>query len=420
MLRSFPPVAWLLTALLVFATCTVFVVDTSGERIHDASWTAQSFYIGVFALLAVVLVMDLVRPPHDAADRSWRAWLPLLILAALPLWAVVQLLTGLTASPIDTRHYALHWGALAAVFYLARRFLADRSARHGFLLLFLAFSVALAVLCLLQLFTSHGLVLWTFDSGYDEVSGTFQSRNNFAQFIELGIPVALWFALRHPRQGWGYTLAAGVLYASVIGTASRAGTVMCTAELVTFMLLALVSSGAWLPASESRSLAVLSFLLVPASALIFSVVVGWDRVWPRFFMPDPYAGRREYLESALQMIRQRPLTGFGLGSYPVIANAFAVKDFPFYSNHVHNDWLEFAADGGIPFLLAILGLFVSRIGAMFRHPWALGLLAVMIHAWVDYPFPRPAISGWMFALLGALFAAGAATSDRDNRTAYAR
>jgi hypothetical protein len=42
---------------------------------------------------------------------------------------------------------------------------------------------------------------------------------------------------------------------------------------------------------------------------------------------------------------------------------------------------------------------------MIRHPWALGLLAVMLNACVDYPFPRPAVSGWMFAVLGALYMA---------------
>jgi hypothetical protein len=32
---------------------------------------------------------------------------------------------------------------------------------------------------------------------------------------------------------------------------------------------------------------------------------------------------------------------------------YAIKDFPFYANHTHNDWAEFAADGGLPFLLIV-------------------------------------------------------------------
>jgi O-antigen ligase len=102
------------------------------------------------------------------------------------------------------------------------------------------------------------------------------------------------------------------------------------------------------------------------------------------------------------MIEQRPLIGFGLGTFPEVYQRYAVRDFPFYANHVHNDWAEFAAEGGIPFLLLILVPFVLAVPAAIRHPWALGLIGVMLHACVDFPFPRPAVSGWMFALLGML------------------
>jgi O-antigen ligase len=149
--------------------------------------------------------------------------------------------------------------------------------------------------------------------------------------------------------------------------------------------------------------------VVPAAAALFALIMGWDRVWPRFFEPDPFAGRREYLQAAVNMIRARPFTGFGLGAYEIASNAFAVKNSPFYPdhfhpNHVHNDWLELAADGGIPFAAGVLALFVARIRAMFSRTWALGIFAVMLHALVDYPFPRAAVSGWMFALLGAVYA----------------
>jgi len=70
------------------------------------------------------------------------------------------------------------------------------------------------------------------------------------------------------------------------------------------------------------------------------------------------------------------------------------------------DWLEkaeFAADDGIPFLLLVLIPFAAAIPTALRHPWGLGLVAVMLHACLDYPFPRPAVSGWMFLLLGLLY-----------------
>ena len=105
----------------------------------------------------------------------------------------------------------------------------------------------------------------------------------------------------------------------------------------------------------------------------------------------------------MDMAKHRPLTGYGLGTFPEVYQRYAIKDFPFYANHTHNDWAEFAADGGIPFLLLVLIPFGACIPAAVRNPWGLGLVAVMLHACVDYPFPRPAVSGWMFLLLALLY-----------------
>jgi O-antigen ligase len=102
-----------------------------------------------------------------------------------------------------------------------------------------------------------------------------------------------------------------------------------------------------------------------------------------------------------------------LGTFPEVYQQHAIKDFPFYANHAHNDWAEFAADGGVPFLLLVFIPFVAAVPTAVRHPWGLGLVAIMLHACVDYPFPRPAVSGWMFAMLGLLYVAR--NSDRGKR-----
>ena len=372
--------AWLLTALLAFATATAFVRD---------AWAVESFEAATFALFAVVVTRSQARI---------RSLLPFL----LPLFGLAQLAFSRTASPYETRAAVLHWAALAAVFFLACHAGLEHRSRYAFLKAFLVFSVALAVLCILQLFTSEGRVLWLFASGYRDVYGTFASPNNYAQFVELALPAALWLALREPRNALSYAIAGGVMYGSVIGSTSRMGALLCTLELATFILIGVLS---YRKRAASMRTAVL--VLVPAAAAVFTTVVGWEQVWERFHQQDPYVLRREYFEAAINMTVSRPLTGHGLGTFPVISDAFAVKDFPFYANHVHNDWLEFAADGGILFALLVLSIFAARIPAMFRHPWSLGLLAAMLHAGVDYPFPRSAVSGWMFALLGLLAASEA-------------
>jgi hypothetical protein len=374
--------------LLIFSTVTMFVRD---------AWALQSFQIGVFAILAVVLVAG-IRTTKEHLAGGLAPWLVYLI----PLWGLIQIFAHTTASSVETRQAVLRWGALAGVFFLSQIAGDTREARRNLLSAILLFATVMAVLCLTQLFTSEGRVLWLFPTGYPDVYATFPSYNNYAQFVEIALPIALWRALREGWRSWWYVLAGGILYASVIGSASRAGTVLCTAELLAMLVIGLVrlrDPETGLPTRSTMTVLV----MIPVLAAAFTLAVGWERVWLRFQQNDPYLVRREFIMAAADMTKQRPLTGFGLGTFPEVYQRYAIKDFPFYANHTHNDWAEFAADGGIPFLLLVLIPFAARVPTAVRNPWGLGLIAVMLHACVDFPFPRPAVSGWLFVMLGLLY-----------------
>lgn len=384
-----------LIVLLIFSTVTVFVRD---------GWALQSFQIGVFAILAVVLVAG-IRTGKEHLAGGLAPGLVYLI----PLWGLMQIYAHTTASSVETRQAVLRWGALAGVFFLSQIAAGTRTARRNLLSAFLLFATGMAVLCLMQLFTSGGLVLWLFPTGYPDVYATFPSYNNYAQFVEIALPIALWRALREGWRSWWYALAGGILYGSVIGSASRAGTALCTAELLAMLVIGLVrlrDPETGLPTRSTMTVLV----MIPVLAAAFTLAVGWERVWLRFQQNDPYLVRREFIMAAADMAKQRPLTGFGLGTFPEVYQQYAIKDFPFYANHTHNDWAEFAADGGVPFLLLVLIPFAAVVPTALRKPWGLGLIAVMLHACVDFPFPRPAVSGWMFAMLALLYMAR--TSDR--------
>lgn len=381
-----------LLILLAFATATVFIRQL---------WALQCFQIGIFVLVAVCLLAGIRGKPTHLADGV-TPWLVYLI----PLWGILQIVTHSTASIMETRQAVLKWGALAGVFFLSQLVGRTRTARRNVLSAFLVFATALAILCLMQLFTSKGLVLWLFPSGYPEVFASFQYANNYAQFVELALPIAMWRAMREGWRSWRYLIAGGLLYASVIGSASRTGTVLCTAEMLALLLIGILQLRDSETGLSARStVAVLA--AIPLLAAAFTIAVGWERVWLKFQQDDPYATRREFFVAAVDMTRHHPLMGYGLGTFPEVYQRYAVKDFPFYVNHAHNDWAEFAADGGIPFLLLVLLPFLAVVPAAVRNGWGLGLIAVLLHACMDYPFPRPAVSGWMYLLLGLLFMAGA-------------
>lgn len=384
-----------LFVLLVYCTATIFV---------KAAWPLQSFQIGVFALLAVYLLLGI----RQGKERVANGLAPQLVYF-IPVWGMIQILAHTTASTIETREAVLRWGALAAVFFLVQTAARTAKAREVALHVILAFATAMAVLCLMQLFTSNGRVFWVFPTGYPDVYATFPSHNNFAQIIELLLPIPVWLALREGWRSWGYILVAGTLYASVIGSASRAGAVLCTGELLALLALGWVLRRRTVQKFRIGSITAVIALVVLVAAT-FTVVVGWRRVWQRFQEHDPYLLRWEFLIPTIEMAKHRPLMGYGLGTFPDVYPKYAIQDFPFHVNYAHNDWAEFAADGGIPFFLLVLIPFAAAIPAAVRHPWGLGLLAVMLHACVDFPFPRPAVSGWMFAMLGLVYMTG--TQDR--------
>jgi O-antigen ligase len=377
-----------LLVLLSYSTLTVFVRE---------AWALESFQIGVFALLGAYLLTG-IRGRKETITTGWAPWLVYLI----PFWGIFQLIAHTTASTFETREEVLKWGALAGVFFLIQAAGCTKDGRRMFLSAFLYFATAMAVLCLLQLPTANGRAFWTFPTGYPAVYASFAYRNNYAQFVEIALPIALWRAVRDTRLSWWYALTGSVLFASVIGSASRSGSILCTAEMLVILGIGIVRlrrGKRGVPLHRMIS----GLVIIPIVAAVFTFAAGWQQVWHRFERNEPFSARGYFLESAIRMTKDRPLTGFGLGTFPEVYQRYAVRDFPFYANHAHNDWAEFAADGGIPFLLLVLIPFLWVMPGAVRHPWGIGVIFVMLHACIDYPFPRPAVSAWLFAMAGLLY-----------------
>jgi O-antigen ligase len=54
------------------------------------------------------------------------------------------------------------------------------------------------------------------------------------------------------------------------------------------------------------------------------------------------------------MAREKPWTGFGLGIWPTVYPANALYDDGTFVNEAHNDWLQWAVEGGVPLVAAML------------------------------------------------------------------
>ena len=364
-----------LCALLWFGVATIWV----GGR-----WAVSLLEAGVFVLSATVLLRGASKKP---CRPQWPVWL----LVAIAGWGLLQLVMGWTISPGETEYAVLYWLAAACFFGLGMT-IADR---RQFLNVALWSGAVMSALALAQLHTSHGRLLWLFPTNEDVIYGTFPYYNNYAAFVELLLPLALWRALEG-RRWWLYAGVSALMYGSVIASTSRAGALLVSLELV--VMLGLTASKTSEGNFKFRVLAVL------AGVAVFALVAGYQAVWQRLWLPDPYSVRREYLQTALAMIHAHPLRGSGLGTWTSAYPAYAVADFGVVANHAHSEWAQWAAEGGlgIPALMAALFFMTLRRG--LQTVWGIGLAAVLLHALVDYPLVRLGLGSWWFAMAGLLVA----------------
>ncbi|MCW5983186.1 MAG: O-antigen ligase family protein [Bryobacteraceae bacterium] len=311
---------------------------------------------------------------------------------------LTQHVTGATAYEFQTRSEIVYWLVAFACVFLARQLFEYRGIRNLFLQVFLYFGVAISLVAVLQYHTSDGRVFWLFPARYEDMLGPFQNRNNFTAFLELLVPLALYKALADRKRRTWYLVMAAILVAAAVASLSRTGTLLIVAETVVIFLIA--AKTGLLPKGDL--IRVGACAIAAAGVLIFAV--GWEPLWGRLQSADPLIYRREIMQSTVAMIRERPWSGFGLGAYQTVYPAFALFDVGLIVNHAHNEWLEWAAEGGLPLSAALLSVAVWVIGPAYRSVWGLGLVAIFVHAMIDYPLQRLGVSAWVYVLLAALAA----------------
>jgi O-antigen ligase len=373
-----------LAALFFFAILTLWV---------PAYWPVAVFQVGVFTLAGMILWryrQSFPRLPY-----------PVFPLLAAVVWGLLQWATGNTAYSFDTQSAIVRWATFLAVFLVGFSLFRDRRLAGWFRSAMLWFSFAIAVLATVQTFTSDK-IFWLFPVPYNGptriagVMGPILNHGHYAVFIEVVLPFALYEVMRRERGGLLYAGMAAVLYASVIASTSRAGTVLATAEVVAVPVLL------WVRGFASGKTVSASLLRMAVLFAAFTAVVGWEHVWERFLVPDPMAVRRELAVSSLHMIAAHPWSGVGLGAWPTAYPQYASIDIGLVANQAHSDWLQWAAEGGIPFGIVMATLFFWSIAPALRSVWGLGAIAVFLHAAVDYPFSRPALGSWTILIIAML------------------
>ena len=249
------------------------------------------------------------------------------------------------------------------------------------------FGFALGLISLIQYFTAHGRIFWLYPSGYGATWGPFVNRDHYSVLLELLIPITLYrvWGTRRPAI---YAGAVAIMFASGIADRSRAGAILTTALILAMMAIMF---------RRGRSDREPEVLLLTACAVI-AMIAGWQR----FIEPDLFKSRYEFFVAWVRMVSEHPWLGSGLGTWPYEYPAYAITSLRVFVNAAHDDWAQWAVEGGIGFPLLILSILFWSAGRSSRFPWSLGLVAMLLHCAVDFPMQVPALQLWFFAILGAL------------------
>ncbi len=386
------------------------------------SWAA------VQILLLVMGAALLVQQPWQPA--SWRAWI---VPGALLAWITVQWQTPFAAVASydrwETGELFVRLLAYGSAFAAARRVGREEHTAQRLIFALLALGLAEAAYGLAQYLTGWQKILWYERVYYREsATGTYVNHNHFAGFLEMMIPfaVARAMGMLHTRAGERraqaaagkaalYLFVAAVLVLAVIFSESRMGLIACVGSLV---IMAAVWRLRGRRATTQGSLgAGLVALLLAASAALM-LWIGPEAVFDRFAQlperqgPGAAGGRAALWADTLHLIRERPLAGVGLGAFASAYTKVQTVDVNARVDYAHNDYLQIAAELGLPAALLFWAMIFALAARALRACWtsanparravALGatgaLAALLLHSLADFNFYIPA-NGLVFAVV---------------------
>lgn len=266
--------------------------------------------------------------------------------------------------------------------------------------------------------------------------GSFASKNTYSNLLVMAVPLAVWRLgvvrnegerrgrgdggfERLPR-AWGWVVALLLLLCTLLLSTSRTGIASGLLMLLLALPLLLLqrvgtqgkaSSGWWWVLAGMTALICLTLL-----------VAGWD--WAARFeasrlVADDFT-RSLMRQTTWQAAMAHWPWGSGLGTYADVYPAWQPAELGHRMiDLAHNDYLQLLVELGLASVVlaaAVLWLIVQRLWQMWRSPAptggqdrsmyqlqvaaGLGVLAIALHAWVDYPFHIPANAMMGCFLLG--------------------
>ncbi len=312
--------------------------------------------------------------------------------------------------------------------------------RRGTLRLVLAAAalngLALAVFGTVQkLVGATGIYFGAFPSPQENFFASFVYNNHWGAFALLAFAALCGLTLSsmgrpgagmHRGPALGGLVAALLIGISVALSGSRAGSLLLA-------VLAAAAAAQALPriaralslAGTGRNGALAIVGLATALAVAGAWMVAGDVIQARaaktreqlgaMWAAGSLGSRSVLYHDTLLMARERPLFGWGMGSYPVVFSVYNTQEskvdrLPVIYHDAHSDWLQSLAELGLAgtaligsaVLLPLLAVRRLRVTTVPLYPLA-GCLLTAAYAWVEFPFGNGAVVlAWWLCFFAAI------------------
>ncbi len=372
---------------------SIFIVET-GSVLLALLWLARQWMSGEIDIL----------------------WNPIFLpMAGFALLIFLQITLGMTAYRHDTISEAMLYCAYGLLCFLATQTLIRSSQARKIAVILAIYGFAVAAMALVQGVAPNGKLLWIRQprlGGW--IYGPYVNHNHYAGLMELLVPIPLVLSLSRlveEKERIAAGVAAGIMVLTLFLSGSRGGMISIVVELGVLGIMLFRQKN-----TVRYALGAAVFAAVLISSLLW---LGGKELATRVSSisaetrTEISGGMRLSIDrDSLHMFRQKPITGWGLGTFPVVYPQFRSFYTNFFVNEAHNDYLQLLAEMGLPgfglmvwFLVVLyrrairkIGNWTNDVSSSVTLACTLGFTGILVHSFFDFNLQIPANAALFYVL----------------------
>ena len=335
-------------------------------------------------------------------------------MALFAIVVLIQISFHLTAYWYATWSKALLWTSYAGLFFLVSQTFYQKPWIYAFGFFCTGYGFLHSLFAIVQQFTSNGKIYWVVPNRHGGwVYGSYVNHAHYAGLMEMLVPFpfVLAIASRANRPARAFFLFAALVMSSTIFLSLSLGGMIAFAAELGVLLLILFRNRR----SVYKEILLLALLASPWPRGWFGYPSGLVERLARLLNPITDAGatgRFTIVKDSLKMVRQRPVFGWGLGTFSDVYPSFRSFSTNLWVNEAHNDFIQTLVETGVAgfacaaaylFLLCKAGIrnskeWRSNQASAVRLAACIGCLGLLIHGLGDFNLQIPANAAMFFAL----------------------